>query len=125
MKRVSVLVIVCGFFLFIVSVKVFSASTDRDIIPMIKLKFVPYLTAGGSIMEATFTIDNQSSYDIKDIEITCTHSAKSGTEIDSNTRTIYDIVKAKKKKTFKNFNMGFVHSQVSTTSCRIVDLKAF
>jgi len=74
-------------------------------------------------MEADFTVQNPTEYNIKDIEITCTHSAKSGTKIDSNTRTIYDIVPSKETKVFRKFNMGFIHSQVSTSSCRIVDLK--
>src|SRR6266481_4898064 len=46
----------------------------------------------GNIMEADFTIKNNSNYNIKDLEIRCRHSAKSGTEIDSNTRTIYDVI---------------------------------
>ena len=76
----------------------------------------------GSIMEADFTIQNPSNYTIKDIEVTCTHFANSGTEIDSNTRTIYESVPAKGKKVIKNFNMGFIHSQAKKTSCEIEDL---
>jgi len=77
----------------------------------------------GNVMEANFTITNNSDHQIKDIEITCTHYAKSGTRIDSNERTIYDVVPAKSKKTIKNFNMGFIHSQTEKTSCVITDLK--
>lgn len=76
-----------------------------------------------NIMMADFTIINPSEYTIKDITITCQHYAKSGTMIDSNTRTIYDIVPAKGKKVFKNFNMGFIHSQVYSSACECVDLK--
>lgn len=77
----------------------------------------------GNVMEANFTITNNSEHQIKDIEITCTHYAKSGTRIDSNERTIYDVVPAKSKKTIKNFNMGFIHSQAEKTGCVITDLK--
>ena len=77
----------------------------------------------GNVMEANFTIANNSQYQIKDIEITCTHYAKSGTRIDSNERTIYDLVPAKGKKTFKKFNMGFIHPQADKTGCEITDLK--
>lgn len=80
-------------------------------------------SAGGALMQATFTITNKGTVDIKDIEITCTHYGASGTEIDSNTRTIYEIVKASSTRTFKNFDMGFIHSQAVTTSCQIEDLK--
>lgn len=77
----------------------------------------------GSIMEADFTIENPSNYAIKDIEVTCTHFANSGTEIDSNTRTIYESVPSRGKKVVKNFNMGFIHSQAKKTSCKIEDLE--
>ena len=76
----------------------------------------------GSVMEADFTIQNPSNYAIKDIEVTCTHFANSGTEIDSNTRTIYETVPAKGKKVVKNFNMGFIHSQAHKSGCEIEDL---
>jgi hypothetical protein len=78
-----------------------------------------------SIMIADILIDNQSNYDIKDIKIKCTHMAKSGSIIDSNTRTIYDIVKAKSKKKFTKFNMGFIHSQAERSAIEIVDFKTY
>lgn len=77
----------------------------------------------GSVMEADFTISNNSEYAVKDVEITCTHYAKSGTKIDGNSRTIYDSFPAKNKKTIKKFNMGFIHSQATQSSCSITDLK--
>ena len=77
----------------------------------------------GNILEADLTIKNDSKYTIKDIEITCNHYAKSGTKIDSNTRTIYDIVKSKSKKTFYKFNMGFIHSQAEKSGCVVSDFK--
>jgi hypothetical protein len=75
-----------------------------------------------NVMEADFTVKNNSNYNVKDFEIKCTHFARSGTEIDSNTRTIYDIVKAHSTKKFPNFNMGFIHPQAASSSCQIVDL---
>lgn len=77
----------------------------------------------GMVMEVDFTFTNRSPYPAKDITVTCTHYAPSGTEIDSNTRTIYEIIPAKGKKTIRNFNMGFIHSQASSTSCKIDDLE--
>ena len=76
----------------------------------------------GNIMEATFTIQNGGAFDVKDIKITCTHYAHSGTVIDENTRTIYEIVKAHSKRTFRNFNMGFINSQAASSNCKIIDL---
>ena len=74
-----------------------------------------------NIMEADFTITNGSRYDIKDIRIRCNHYAKSGTKIDSNTRTIYDIIKAGETRRFTKFNMGFIHSQVDSSAASIQD----
>ena len=79
--------------------------------------------AYGSIMEVNFEIVNFNPYAVKDIEIKCTHYGPSGTEIDSNTRTIYDVIPADGSKKFKNFNMGFIHAQAATTSCEIISVE--
>jgi hypothetical protein len=76
----------------------------------------------GNVMEADFTVKNDSDYDVKDLEIKCIHHAKSGTEIDSNTRTIYDVVKKHSTKKFHKFSMGFIHSQAASSSCGIENL---
>ncbi len=75
----------------------------------------------GNVMTGNFTVNNKSVYAVKDIEVTCDHFAKSGTRIDRNVRTIYDVVKAKSKKTFSDFNMGFIHDQAATSSRTITD----
>jgi hypothetical protein len=77
----------------------------------------------GLLMTADFTIKNDSSIDIRDITVTCTHYAKNGTKIDSNTRTIYDIIKAGKSKNFRKFIMGFIHSKANSSYCEITNLK--
>lgn len=74
-------------------------------------------------MEATFIVENNNDFQIKDIEIECQHYAKSGTAIDNNKRTIFDVVPANSKKVFANFNMGFLHSQSVSTSCHITKIK--
>jgi hypothetical protein len=88
----------------------------------IKLDFKWSKSGFGSIMEADFTITNPTSYKVKDLEVECVHSAPSGTVIDSNTRTIYEVIEPKSKKVIKKFNMGFIHSQAASSSCRIKDL---
>jgi hypothetical protein len=74
----------------------------------------------GSFMVADFSIKNTSDYDLKDISIRCRHSAPSGTVIDSNERTIYEIIKAKTIKPIRHFSMGFVHSQAARSGCEVV-----
>jgi len=73
--------------------------------------------AFGSVMEVDFIIANNNEVDVKDIQIECNHFANSGTEIDSNNRTIYEIVKKGSKRRYSNFNMGFMHSQAVKSSC--------
>jgi hypothetical protein len=87
-------------------------------------KFSWYKDGFGSVMIANFTIRNDGDVAVKDIEIQCVHSAPSGTVIDQNTRTIYDLIPAHKTRTFRNFNMGFIDSQASRSNCQIEDLTA-
>jgi len=77
----------------------------------------------GNVMEANFTIKNTAPIDIKDFEVLCKHSAASGSLIDSNDQIIYDIVKANSTRTFRNVNMGLIHTQVSKSSCQVVSAK--
>ncbi len=78
-------------------------------------------TESDVLMHATFTITNKSSYSVKDIEITCKHFAESGTEIDSNTRTIYKLFPAHKAVAVRGFDMGFINSQATKSACSIED----
>jgi len=87
----------------------------------LSLDFTWTKTGFDNIMEATFVVKNDSDYPVKDLEITCRHSANSGTKVDSNTRTIYEIVKSHAKRRFPKFNMGFIHSQATKSSCKITD----
>lgn len=73
-------------------------------------------------MMADFTIRNDSDYDVKDLRIRCEHYAPSGTYIDSNTRTAFEVVRAHRTRTLKNFNMGFIHTQAHSSACRLTDL---
>jgi len=75
------------------------------------------------IMAANFTIQNANTFPVKDVEVTCKHFANSGTEIDSNTRTIYERVGAGGSYSVRNFNMGFIHSQVKRTECSVTDFE--
>jgi len=72
-----------------------------------------------NIMIANFTIKNHLKSAVKDIELTCRHSAASGTKIDSNARTIYDRIEGGAIKRITGFNMGFVHSQAIRSSCSV------
>lgn len=75
-----------------------------------------------SIMMIDMTIKNNGHKDIKDFTVECEHSSNSGTKIDSNKREVYEIIKAGETRTFKEFNMGFIHSQAKSSSCGITNL---
>jgi len=79
-------------------------------------------SSDGMIMTANFKVHNTTEHAFKDFEVTCDHSAPSGTVIDHNKRTIYEIVPANGTKSIRNFNMGFIDSQAKQSSCRITDL---
>lgn len=91
---------------------------------LVKLEKYEWLKGGfGNILIANFKIKNNSKYIVKDIEITCTHYAKSGTKIGSNEKTIYDSVKPSSNKEIKEFNMGFINTQVDRSGCEITDFQ--
>ena len=75
-----------------------------------------------NIMLVNITLLNKGNRDVKDVEITCEHYSNSGTNIDRNQRVIYEIVPAKKTKSVKDFNMGFIHPQAAKTGCYISNL---
>jgi hypothetical protein len=96
---------------------------SRDAIALQNVELVKFSWSTGgfdNIMMATFVIKNKNDFAVKDISLKCTHTAKSGTEIDSNTRTIYEVIQPSKTRTFRDFNMGFIHSQASASRCQII-----
>jgi hypothetical protein len=89
------------------------------------VKFTWHKDAFKTIMKANFTIRNDNSVAVKDMEVTCVHSAPSGTEIDRNVRTIYEVVWPHSTRSFHDFDMGLIHSQAIRSSCVITDLAVF
>ncbi len=77
----------------------------------------------GTVGSATVTIDNGNDFPVKDIDVRCEFSGKSGTHLSSSQRTIFDTIPAKAKRTFKDVNMGFIHSQSAKASCRVETAK--
>jgi hypothetical protein len=75
----------------------------------------------GSVMMATFVIDNNNKFAVKDIEVTCIHFANSGTMIDRNTRTVYERIEAGSYQSIIAMNMGFIHSAATSSKCEVTD----
>jgi hypothetical protein len=78
----------------------------------------------GSVMVLDAAVRNESAVVLKDFTIECRHTAPSGTQIDSNTRVVYERVAPGTTKRLRHFNMGFIATQAAATSCAITDAKA-
>lgn len=97
--------------------------SEREAIQGLKIDMSWSRGGFNSVMLADFSIENRNDFDVKDIEITCTHSAKSGTVIGKSSKTIYEIFPARNFSSVNRFNMGFIHSQTESISCRCTGLK--
>ncbi|MEA3036055.1 MAG: hypothetical protein QOH04_1820 [Sphingomonadales bacterium] len=73
----------------------------------------------GAIMMVDATIKNHAAFPIKDFQLRCVHQGASGTDMDENTRTVYDIVPANGTRRIRDMNMGFMNSQVTSSRCEI------
>ena len=105
-----------------------TSATPPAIRPVSRAEALQNLTIGGfswqkdgfgSVMKATFVIYNRNKFAVKDIAVTCTHAANSGTKIDSNTRTVYERIEAGGHESVAEMNMGFIHSAASSSSCKV------
>jgi len=83
------------------------------------VKYDWYKGGFDTVMFADLTIKNNNDFDIKDITVTCTGAGNSGTTIDTNSKTIYEIIKSHKRRTFRKVSMGFIHSQATRSRCEV------
>lgn len=75
----------------------------------------------GSVMLATFMVENKNPTRVKDVQVTCGLTANSGTMIDTAIHTIYEGIDKKSYIYVRDVNMGFIHSQASRSSCVVTD----
>lgn len=97
-----------------------TASPEQEAIASLSLSNVSW-TRGGfeTVMLLDAAISNSGARDVKDVKIRCTHSSQSGTVIDSNASTIYQVFPAGETVSIIKFEMGFIHPQAARSSCRI------
>ncbi len=77
----------------------------------------------GSVMFVDLKFTNNGKHAVKDIEVVCRSAANSGTIIDKNKKTVYEAVQPGETKNIQRFNMGFLNSQATSTSCAVENLK--
>jgi hypothetical protein len=87
----------------------------------LKLEHFAWSAALGRIADVKFVLNNKSGYDVKDVEIECSFYGNSGTLLDNQTKTVFDIFKSKRRKKVPRLNMGIVDAQSRTCNCYVKD----
>src|SRR5688572_4387261 len=71
-------------------------------------------------MEANFTITSVLPFAVREVEVVCTHFARSGVEVASARRTIPTTLPARGRIEVRAFDMGLIHARAASSGCRIV-----
>jgi len=74
----------------------------------------------GSNAQATFTLRNDNSYPVKDIEVACAFARRDGTHLTDRKRIIPVTVEAKAKKRFARLHVGFVNVHAHRINCSVI-----
>ena len=73
-------------------------------------------------MQANFTLASALPFPVTDVEVVCTHFARSGVEVASARRTIRTVLPAHGRLEVREFDMGTIHAQASSSGCRVVSV---
>ncbi len=73
----------------------------------------------GTIMMASFVVHNDNRVSLRDIEVTCSSTGPSGSIIDTNARTVYEVVRDRSYLQVDKLNMGFIRTEATGTKCRV------
>jgi hypothetical protein len=84
------------------------------------IKVRPRKEGFGNVMVVDVTIQNRGLSNLKDFVVECSNKGPSGTVINTNTRTVFEIVPSRATRTFKSVNMGFINQQTKSTNCQVV-----
>jgi len=77
----------------------------------------------GNMVDASFTIENKSRHDIKNISILCILFDVTGKEQGRDKWIVFDTVKAQKQGVFTFSEKMFVSNSTVRSDCKIVDLQ--
>lgn len=96
------------------------AEMRRNPIDRMEIETPSWKTGGfGSVAIMTVRVSNSNDFEVKDIAISCRFSANSGTVLNERSYTIYETIKPKSKRTFKDLNVGFINSQAARGGCSL------
>jgi len=73
-------------------------------------------------MEADLTIASALPFAVDELEVVCTHYARSGVALASARRTIHTLLPAHGRIDVQKLDMGLIHAQTASSSCRIVSV---
>jgi hypothetical protein len=74
----------------------------------------------GNVMVISLTIENKNPIALKDFIVECTTAGASGTDLSTVRQQVFEILPAKKTKSFNGINMGIVDSQSRRAGCSII-----
>ena len=86
----------------------------------LKLDYTIGKAGFGNILQGNFTVTNSNKFPVKDIVIRCKNYAKSGTHLNNDEQTIYQVIPKSGKKTFNNVEVGLINPQSDSSSCAII-----
>lgn len=75
-----------------------------------------------NVAQISAFIVNASDHDVKDVQITCDYYSNSGTKIDKNEKTIFEVVPARQFLVIDKFNIGLINSQATKSKCFVSNL---
>jgi hypothetical protein len=73
-------------------------------------------------MEANLTIASALPFAVTEVEVVCTHYARSGIELGSARRTIHTLLPAHGRIDIRKLDMGLIHARAASSSCQIVSV---
>ena len=74
----------------------------------------------GSNAQATFTLRNDNTYAVKDIEIACAFARRDGSHLTDRKRIIPVTVDPKARKRFARLHVGFVNIHANRINCSVI-----
>ncbi len=102
----------------------FERKRDEEERPIrfVSLKSIAWSSDFHGLLRIDAIIKNDLPWAIKDITLTCTMIAPSGTFLGQTSRTLYERVRTKGEKSISSFNMGFVNPQGKLNDCNVTNL---
>ncbi len=96
-----------------------AAPTEPSAVDGLKISSQSWRRGGlGSNALVTFTLRNDNSYGVKNIEIACAFSRQDGSHLTDRKRVIPDaVVGMKSRKTFARMHIGFVNIYANKAKC--------